>query len=74
MGRIVEALNDRGVLNSRGHAFNRAPVHKILTNNFFTGKVRYDGKVVDGDHESIISPVLFGKVQAALSRRAKRTD
>ena len=29
------------------------------------------GWIVDGDHEVIISPVLFRKVQKALSRKAK---
>ena len=72
LGKIAEDLAERGVTNSRGRAFNRAAVHKVLTNQFYTGKVRYDGKVVEGDHEAIISPVLFGKVQKALSRRAKR--
>lgn len=72
LGRIANNLGERGVVNSRGRAFNRAAVHKVLTNDFYTGKVRYDGQIVDGDHEAIISLVLFGKVQAALSRRAKR--
>jgi len=71
LARIAEDLGERGVVNSRGRAFNRAAVHNILTNHFYTGKIRYDGKVADGKHEAIISLVVFGKVQAALSRRAK---
>ena len=72
LAKIAEDLGERGVVNSRGRAFNRAAVHKILTNDFYVGKVQYDGKIVQGNHEAIISPVLFGKVQRALSRRAKR--
>ena len=72
LGGIADALNKHGVVNSRGRAFNRGVIHKILTNDFYTGKVRYAGEVVEGDHEAIISPVLFGKVQKALRRRAKR--
>lgn len=72
LARIAEDLEERGVTNSRGRAFNRAAIHKILTNDFYTGKIRYDGKIVHGDHEAMISPVLFGKVQKALSRRGKR--
>ena len=71
LGRIAEDLGERRVVNSRGRAFNRAAIHKVFTNDFYTGKVRYGGEVVEGDHEAIISPVIFGKVQAALRRRAK---
>jgi site-specific DNA recombinase len=68
--QIARAMTDRGVVNSRGRPFNGAAVHWILTSEFYAGKVKYDGRVVEGDHEAIISPVLFGKVQKALHRRA----
>ena len=71
LGRIAESLGERGVVNNRGRAFNRAAIHKVLTNDFYTGKIGYDGKIVHGNHEAMISPMIFGKVQAALSRRAK---
>ena len=71
LGRIAEDLGERGVTNSRNRAFNRAAIHKILSNDFYTSKVRFAGKVADGKHEAIINPVTFGKVQKALSRRAK---
>lgn len=71
LGRIAKALNDRGILNSRGRAFSRGGLHNMLTNGFYTGKLRYAGEVVGGDQEAIVSPVVFGKAQAALSRRAR---
>ena len=69
--RAPTSRTPHGITNSRGRGFNRAAIHWVLTNDFYTGKVQYDGKIVEGDHEVIVSPVLFGKVQKALSRRAK---
>ena len=37
-------------------------------NDFYIGKVRYGDVKVNGQHEAIISPILFGKVQATLAR------
>jgi len=71
LGKIAESMSERGILNSRGREFNRGAIHWILHNEFYTGKVQYADQVVEADHEAIISPVLFGKVQAALKRNAR---
>lgn len=69
--KIAKALNDRGIRNAQGRPFCGESVRWILRNNFYTGKLRYDGEVVDGDPEAIISPVRFGRVQKALNRKRR---
>ena len=46
-----------------GVKFNKNIVHRILMNVMYTGKVLYDGKLYDGEHEAIIDEELFRKVQ-----------
>jgi len=72
LSKIAGSLKARGIVNDRGRAFSIQAIHWVLRNEFYIGKVRYNDQVAEGDHEAIISPVLFGKVQKALSRRAKK--
>jgi hypothetical protein len=46
-----------------GVKFNKNIIHRILMNILYTGKVLYDGKFYDGEHEAIIDEELFGEVQ-----------
>ena len=46
-----------------GVKFNKNVVHKIIMNVLYTGKVLYNGKLYDGEHEAIIDEELFEKVQ-----------
>jgi hypothetical protein len=48
-------------------------IRHILTNEFYKGVVKHGDLVKKGVHESIISPVTFGKVQAMLQKNRKRT-
>lgn len=48
-------------------AINANQLHKILTNPYYTGVVRFQGAVFEGRHEPLVSAVTWQKVQLVLS-------
>lgn len=68
---IADYLNDKGITTARGRIWSKQSVHVILTNDFYTGVVRFNDIVEQGSHEVIIPKITFGKVQAALRKRRK---
>ncbi len=49
-----------------GRPFDKASLHKLLTNPILTGKITHKGDIYEGEHEAIIEQDLFDKVQAQL--------
>jgi len=74
---VVHELGRRGWANKRrttkagkkvgGRPFDRATLYTLLTNPVLTGKIRHKDQLYEGEHEAIIEPELFDKVQAQLS-------
>ena len=63
-----------------GHPFKKARLHHLLTNVTYRGKVKYEGRIYNGEHEAIVSEDLFDAAQQQLSqnhckkRRRPRTS
>jgi DNA invertase Pin-like site-specific DNA recombinase len=55
-----------GITNSKGRLHSRSMVHKILTNPFYIGINRFNGKEYPGAQEPIISKEVFYAVQKKL--------
>lgn len=68
MAQIAQLLTDRGMMTRKGTEWNRGTVNNLLKNRFYIGIVQHQGKEIKGNHEALISPVQFGKVQAMLKR------
>jgi site-specific DNA recombinase len=78
---VVEELDRRGCLmkgwtsragRTRGGArFNRTTLYNLLTNVIYTGRVKFEGKLYDGEHERIIDDDLFNRVQEQLHRNGR---
>jgi DNA invertase Pin-like site-specific DNA recombinase len=66
-----------GLLNTKGKAHSSPWFAALLSNSFYVGLIRYDGRHYPGTHEPLISKRQFHRVQQALiahvrSRRGKR--
>jgi site-specific DNA recombinase len=83
----VQALEKRGWKTKRwqtrlghergGRSFNKASLHKLLTNVVYRGQVRYKDEVHLGEHEAIVDDVIWQEVQDLLHRQCRsgeRTD
>jgi site-specific DNA recombinase len=47
-----------------GSAFTTSTLHNLLQNLIYIGKVTLKGKIYEGQHEGIIDPDIFARVQA----------
>jgi site-specific DNA recombinase len=73
---VVKELAQRGWRNKHrttkkgvkhgGRPFNKATLHRLLTNPIYTGKMRYKDELHAGEHEAIIDQELFDQVQKQL--------
>ena len=44
---------------------------KVLTNYTYLGKTKFDGQIIDGKHQSLVSNTLFNQVQDKLKKKLK---
>ena len=63
----VRGLRSRPTPRYVSKPLSQSAVHALLSNPYYTGKVKYHGKLYPGRHEPIISEGLFDRVQAILA-------
>ena len=61
--KIAKELNDNHTPTKRGGKWTAEAVRYILSNELYTGRITYNGKVMRGDHDPIISRRLYNNVQ-----------
>ncbi len=71
LAKIAAELNEDGLLTRQGKAWTPGSLSVILNNRFYIGTLTHNGKTIQGNHEAIISKVVFGKVQSQLSKRQR---
>ena len=81
---VVQELERRGWLtklwttrkgNQRGgRIFNKTNLHHLLTRVAYVGKVKYKKEVHDGEHQGIVDPVVWQRVQSLLQRNGRTGD
>lgn len=69
--KIADYLNNKGITTDRGNKWTKQAIHVILTNDFYTGVVRFGDIVEKGNHKPIINKITFGKVQSMLEKNRK---
>jgi site-specific DNA recombinase len=57
---------------SGGARFTKTTLHNLLTNVIYTGRVKYEGKLYDGEHDRIIDDDTWNRVQEQLNRNGRR--
>jgi site-specific DNA recombinase len=78
---VVEELDRRGWRmkswttregrQTGGKPIAKNSLYNLLTNMIYAGKVEYDGKVYEGEHERTVDDELWNKVQSTLSRNGR---
>ncbi|MMZ66096.1 Recombinase [compost metagenome] len=70
--KVRNYLNKKGYRTQQGKEFSTMALSIILRNRFYIGEVTHANVVTKGQHEAIINPITFGKVQALLKRNNQR--
>jgi site-specific DNA recombinase len=52
--------------------FKKTTLHGLLTNPIYTGVVRHHGEIYPGEHERIVSDLIWNQVQKRLTRDERR--
>lgn len=55
-----------------GARFNKTTLHNLLTNVAYTGRVKFEGKVLAGEQPRIIDDDTFNRVQEHLQRNGRK--
>jgi DNA invertase Pin-like site-specific DNA recombinase len=77
--RVVQELERRGWKTKRwttrkghvrgGQPFTKTSLRQLLTNVVYTGKLRYRDEVHDGEHDALVAPAQWQRVQELLRAR-----
>jgi len=60
---ITNEMEMLGIRTAKGRPYHKSRVQHILTNPYYIGIIRFDGKDYPGKHETFIPKELFYKVQ-----------
>src|SRR5205085_502350 len=62
-------LSNKGLRTSFNRSLAKSQLHKLLSNPFYIGKIRWKGRLYDGKQEPLISIDLFEQVQQRLTKK-----
>ncbi len=74
LGWHMKRWTTRGGHERGGAPFNKGTLHNLLTNAIYTGHVKFEGKLHDGEHERIVDDETFNRVQEQMSRNGRRGE
>lgn len=66
-GIVSKRRAKAGVVRSDGNRFSRGALYNLLRNPIYNGEIGHQGKVYPGQHEAIIDPDLWQRVQDKLA-------
>jgi DNA invertase Pin-like site-specific DNA recombinase len=69
---IAKALHEEKAPTRNGGTWRPSTIHGMLRNRFYTSRVEFDGKLIRGRHDAIVSDVLFALKGAAHPRADSR--
>ena len=68
---LCDELYVKGFRSTWGEKVHVSGIQKILTNPFYYGLMRYNGKMYEGNHEPLIGKDLFDSVQSRLQSKTR---
>jgi len=71
-GWTMKAWTTREGRETGGSRFTKTTLHNLLTNINYTGRVKYEGELRDGEHDRIIEDDIWNAVQQQLNRNGRR--
>ena len=69
LSRLVKTMDEKGLRTHFNRPIIKCQMHRMLSNQFYIGKIPWKGRLYSGKHEPIISLELFESVQRRLKRK-----
>lgn len=70
LGKVKKYLDENNIKTNRGKNFSKQAIKDILTNDFYKGIITHGDIKKEGNHPIIINKIVFGRVQALLSKNS----
>lgn len=67
--KLTEKMTEEGLRGYVGNKLVKSRIHQLLSDPFYTGKMRWNNEIYEGKHEPLISNDLFKKVQITLKSK-----
>ena len=72
VAKIVSKLMTNNIEDSKGLPLSKSRIYNILRNPIYKGKIKYDGKLLSGNHKPIISEDIFDIAQKIHKKKVKK--
>lgn len=69
LARLETELYKAGLRSKSGRRIGISWIHRLLSDPFYYGKIRWNGQTYQGHHEPLVSKDFFDKVQDLLRRK-----
>lgn len=70
--KVQRFLKKQGYKTQQAKEFSTMAIRNILTNRFYLGEVKHSDIIIEGQHDSLINKIIFGKVQAQLQKNNRK--
>jgi len=70
--KIYEELKRKGATDGQNKPLSKSALYYILRNIVYTGRIKYAGKIYQGNHEPIISEDLFNLAQRCHQKKIRK--
>jgi len=70
---LSEEMFHRGLATQRGNRYSAENIKKLLSREFYIGRLRWRDQMYSGKHPPLVTPQLFHRVQDVLKRRGVDT-
>ena len=71
LNKLSERLSEEGFRSRQGKPINQSTLYSILTNPFYYGVMRWNGKTHPGNHEGLITEDVWIQTQLILKAKGK---
>ncbi len=72
--KVLASVTAMGLRSRNGNRIQVSAFHRILTNPFYVGELRFNGKIFHASHKPLVSRQLFDDVQKQLKSRRKAPE
>jgi DNA invertase Pin-like site-specific DNA recombinase len=69
---LARELRRAGTRNKQGTLIDKGYLYRLLSNRVYRGEAVHKGKVYPGEHEAIVSDVLWGRVHSILGESPRK--